>query len=175
MICNLKNTAARWSTPGCVKRNLKNFNKKAPELKLVGYPFLYIPVDIPPVSPRRGLRWAWDRVLLMCAMPPPRFVWTTHVNHPTWTASTETSLTACQTGEMWPNDTSGTLMGRTTRWSPPTWTALAETSFVFNSVLVRWGGSLIKWAWPTPTWTFRDDSKNFQNGSEKKYPPQNPL
>ena len=50
------NTAARRSTPGCVKRNLKNFNKKAPELKLVGYPFLYIPVDIPPVSPRRGLR-----------------------------------------------------------------------------------------------------------------------
>ena len=52
----LPNTAARRSIPGCVKRNLKNFNKKAPELKLVGYPFLYIPVDIPPVSPRRGLR-----------------------------------------------------------------------------------------------------------------------
>ena len=89
-----KNTATRRFTPGCVRRNPQNFNKKAPELKLVGYPFLYIPVNIPLVSPRRGLRWARDRVLWMCAMPPPRFVWTTHVNRPTWTAPTEESFSS---------------------------------------------------------------------------------
>ncbi len=38
--------------------NPKVFNKKAHELKLVGYHLLYIPANIPPVSPRRGLRWA---------------------------------------------------------------------------------------------------------------------
>ena len=44
----IQNTAARRSIPGCMTSNPKNLNKKAPELKLVGYPFLYIPVDIPP-------------------------------------------------------------------------------------------------------------------------------
>ena len=31
----------------------QNFDKKAHELKLVGYPLLYIPLNIPLVSPRR--------------------------------------------------------------------------------------------------------------------------
>ena len=62
------NTAARRSIPGSIRCNSKDFNKKAHELKLVGYPLLYIPVNIPPVSLRRGLQWARDRIF-----PPRKF------------------------------------------------------------------------------------------------------
>ena len=113
----LSNTAARRSIPGFVIRNSKNFNKKAPELKLVGYPFLYIPVNIPPcfaaarttMSPRPCFVNVCDAAAQICmnhTREPP------HVNRPNRNIVHAQMQTACQVGEMWPNDTP-----RNTDWS----------------------------------------------------------